>query len=210
MRIISAIFLIISLGASSAFGAIKQEEQELKAYVEGVVQQGYDIVNDKSFSPEQKREKSATAIKNYLHLDWMARHALGRHRKTLTEAKMKEFIAVYSSFVVKAYADIASNYKGEKAIIKNIKKIDDNLYMVSSEFLKPGSQSPIKVEYLVHKMEGNKQHPYLVGDIIAEGISTLNSQQGEFNSVISSHGVDWLINDLKNRIASNVNLAPKK
>lgn len=210
MRILSVVFLIISLSFSSTFAAIKEEEKALKDYIDGVVQQGYDIVNDKSLSEQQKREKSASVIKTYLYLDWMAKHALGRHKKKLSEAKMKEFTAVYSAFVVKAYADIAANYKGEKAIIKNVKKIDDNLFIVSSEFLKPGSQSPIKVEYLVHKIEGNKNQPYLVGDIIAEGVSTLNSQQGEFNSVISSHGVDYLIEDLKNRIASNTNLAPKK
>jgi phospholipid transport system substrate-binding protein len=202
MKIISAIFLVINIMCHTALGASESDVKELKAYVQDIVQKSYEIVNNKSLSSQQKREKSSNLIKSHLHLDWMAKYSLGRHKKAIPEAKIQEFIKVYSLFVVKAYADIASNYKGEKAIIKNIKQIDDELFIVNSEFVKPGAQSPIKVDYLVHKIEGKKQDPYLVGDIITEGISILNSQQAEFNSVISSHGIDWLIEDLRTRTAT--------
>jgi phospholipid transport system substrate-binding protein len=208
MRIISVIFLVINMLCHTALGASEADVQDLRTYVQGIVEQGYDIVNDNKLSDQQKREKSSNLIRSRLHLDWMAKYALGRHRRGMTEAKIQEFIKAYSLFVVKAYADVAANYKGEKAVIKNIKQIDEDLFIVNSEFIKPGAQSPIKVDYLVHKTEG-KPNSYLVGDVITEGISILNSQQSEFNSVISSHGVDWLIEDLKRRAASGANLAPK-
>lgn len=207
MKIVSVILLVISLACQTAYGASEEDTKKLKAYVEELIQEGSNLVNDKSLSEKERRVKSSALIKSHLYLDWMAKYTLGRHRRTISPAQIKEFVQVYSLFVVKAYADLTTNYKGEKAVLTNIKQIDDDLFIVNSELVRPGSQSPIKVDYLVHKIEGNKKDPYLIGDIITEGISILNSQQSEFNSVISSHGVDWLIADLKKRAQCNANIA---
>ncbi len=207
MKIVSIILLVISLACQTAYGASEEDTKKLKAYVEELIQEGSDLVNDQSLSEGERLVKSSAMIKSHLYLDWMAKYTLGRHRRAISEAQLKEFVSVYSLFVVKAYADLTTNYKGEKAVLTNIKQIDDDLFIVNSELVRPGSQSPIKVDYLVHKIEGNKEDPYLVGDIITEGISILNSQQSEFNSVISSHGIDWLIADLKKRAQSSANTA---
>ena len=207
MKIVSIILLVISLACQTAYGASEEDTKKLKAYVEELIQEGSDLVNDQSLSEGEGLVKSSAMIKSHLYLDWMAKYTLGRHRRAISEAQLKEFVSVYSLFVVKAYADLTTNYKGEKAVLTNIKQIDDDLFIVNSELVRPGSQSPIKVDYLVHKIEGNKEDPYLVGDIITEGISILNSQQSEFNSVISSHGIDWLIADLKKRAQSSANTA---
>jgi len=207
MKILSVILLVISVVCQTAYGASEEDTKKLKAYVEELIQEGSDLVNDKNLSEKERRVRSSAMIKSHLYLDWMAKYTLGRHRRAISEAQIKEFVKVYSLFVVKAYADLATNYKGEKAVLTHIKQIDDDLFIVNSEIVRPGSQSPIKVDYLVHKIEGSKKDPYLIGDIITEGISILNSQQSEFNSVISSHGVDWLIADLKKRAQSNANIA---
>ncbi len=207
MKIVSAIFLVISLVCQTAYGASAEDTKKLKAYVQELMQDSYDMVHDTTLSEKERREKSSAMIRSHLHLDWMAKYSLGRHRRTIPEAQVKEFVQVYSLFVVKAYADLAANYKGEKAVLTNVKQIDDDLFIVNSEIVRPSSQSPVKVDYLVHKIDGKKEDPYLIGDIITEGISLLNSQQSEFNSVISSHGIERLIADLKLRAESNTNLA---
>jgi len=51
------------------------------------------------------------------------------------------------------------------------------------EIFKKDSDSPVAVDYLVHKLTNAKQNPYKVGDIITEGVSILNSQQTEFDNV---------------------------
>lgn len=47
------------------------------------------------------------------------------------------------------------------------------------EILKSDSDSLVKVDYLVHKLENVKQNPYKVVDIMTEGVRILNSQQSE-------------------------------
>ncbi len=202
--IISSLFVFL-LFASPAASAIKHnaETEALKKYTEDLIDDGYNIFNNKKFSEDDRHKKFSRLIRSHLYLDWMAKYSLGRHRRTIDKEKIAEFAKIYAKFVVKAYADLSSTYNGEKAMLKRIKQIDDDMFIVNMEVLRPGSQSPIKIDYLVHKLENKTKDPYRISDIITEGISILNSQQAEFNSVISSRGIDALISDLKIRSEGN-------
>lgn len=197
MKNIKLLFLLTIFAISSATAT--EDNRPLKAYVQKLLQEGYDMFHNPDLTAEDKKRGSAEIIRAHLYLDWMARHSLGRYRRTLPEAKIEEFVKIYSDFIVKAYSELANNYSGEKAVFTNIRAVDHDLFIVSTEILKPDSQGAVKVDYLVHKLQNNKKTPYLVGDIITEGISILNSQQTEFNSVISARGIDYLIEDLRKR-----------
>jgi len=95
------------------------------------------------------------------------------------------------------------NYSDVKAVVKKVNKVDDNVFLVSMEIFKKDSDSPVAVDYLVHKLTNAKQNPYKVGDIITEGVSILNSQQTEFDNVISNNGIDALISNLKEKLSKN-------
>ena len=203
--ILSTVFAVF-LWISSSYA--NTDTQELKAYVTNLIDEGYEMFNDKSLSDSERSKKSEALIKSHLHLDWMAQQSLGRHRRELSSDQIAKFSKIYSEFVVRAYTELSSHYDGEKAVLKNIKQIDDDMFMVNLEIPKPDSKSPIKIEYLVHKLEKGEKDSYLIGDIITEGVSILNSQQAEFNSVLSSGGIDALMNKLKARAEKNTDTKP--
>lgn len=198
MRAVLSILLMLVIAAPNIYAGTSGNKADLKLYVERLLQEGYNIFRE-SGSEQEIKKKSAEFIRAHLYFDWMAKYSLGRYRKKTSEDKINKFIEVYTDFIVKAYSDLTSNYNGEKAVLRNIKEIDENLFMVSTEIIKPDSNSSIKIDYLVHKIE-DKNTPYLVGDIITEGISILNSQQSEFNSILTNGGIDALIADLQKRI----------
>ena len=101
MKILSVILLVISVVCQTAYGASEEDTKKLKAYVEELIQEGSDLVNDKNLSEKERRVKSSAMIKSHLYLDWMAKYTLGRHRRAISEAQIKEFVKVYSLFVVK-------------------------------------------------------------------------------------------------------------
>ncbi len=169
-------------------------------YVGRLIDNGYNIFHDKTISETEKTAKITKLISSHLYLDWMAKYTLGRHRRTLSKEKINEFCKVYSQFVITSYTDLSVTYGGRKAILKKIRKIDDNMFIVNMEIARPNGQQSIKMDYLVHQISNNIKDTYQIADIITEGISILNSQQAEFNSVISNQGIDALINDLRSRI----------
>ncbi len=197
MRVL-IVFLVLLYSNLSLASAKTEETAELRAYVEKLIQQGYDLVNDQKLTKEQQKQKSSELIKTHMHLEWMAQYTLGRHKRQLSKEQLNQFIKVYSNFVVRAYTDLTTNYKGEKAVLTNVKQIDDDLFIVNTEFIRPGVQSPIKVDYLIHEVN-SKENRFLVGDIITEGVSILNSQQAEFDNTISTYGIEKLIADLKKK-----------
>jgi phospholipid transport system substrate-binding protein len=198
MKIINTILLSILVYIAPV--TAQDDLENLKLYVDNLITQGYDIVNDPALTEDQKITRSSALIRPNLHLDWMAEYSLGRHKKTLSTQKIREFTEVYSKLIVQAYAELSKNYSGVKAVIKKVNKVDDNMFIINMEILKKDSDIPVKVDYLVHKLEKTKQNPYKVGDIITEGVSILNSQQSEFNNIISNQGIDALIDDLKGKI----------
>lgn len=184
---------LLFINSSYAF----KHNKELEKYVNRLLDQGDNILRDKSINRIERCENVRYMIRQYLYFDWMARYALGRYRKKMSNQQILDFVDVYSDFVTKAYSDLAEHYNGEKAKIKNIKSVSDGIYMVNTEIIKPDGQS-ISVDYLIHEIKNNRV-PYKVGDIITEGISILNSQRSEFNSVISSMGINKLTKDLTSR-----------
>lgn len=198
MRAIATIFLSLIFFASPVYAS--SDTEELKRYVEDLIDEGYKLVHDKTLTESQRHKKSSKLIRSHLHLDWMAKYTLGRNRRIISDDKIAEFTKIYSKFVVKVYADLSNNYNGEKAVLKNIKKVDDDMFIVNMEIVRPSGQQPVKIDYLVHKLENQPSNPYRISDIITEGISILNSQQSEFNSVISSRGIDVLIAELQKKI----------
>jgi phospholipid transport system substrate-binding protein len=191
--LLSIIFFVSPVQASG-------DTEELKKYVENLIDEGYKLVHDKNITAVERHKKSSILIRSHLYLDWMAKYTLGRNRRVISSQKVEEFTRIYSKFVVKVYADLSSNYNGEKAVLKNVKQIDDDMFIVNLEIVRPSGQQPIKIDYLVHKLNNKTKEPYRISDIITEGISVLNSQQSEFNSVITSSGIDALIADLESRV----------
>ena len=200
---LSIIIFIVPVQAS-------EDTDELTKYVENLIDDGYKLVHDESLTDAQRHVKSSRLIRSHLYLDWMAKYTLGRNRRIIPSEKIAEFVKVYSKFVVKVYADLSSNYNGEKAVLKTVRQIDDDMFIVNMEITRPSGQPAIKIDYLVHKLENNTKEPYRIGDIITEGISVLNSQQSEFNSVISSGGIDALIIDLQSRMVKPEDVEQKK
>lgn len=203
MKIINRILLYICILAYNPMAYADEETEKLKVYFNNLITDGYNIVNDANLSAADKVNRSSTLIRANLHLDWMAKYTLGRHKKSLSAKKIKEFTEVYSKFIVQAYADLSKNYSNVKAVVKKVNKVDDNVFLVSMEIFKKDSDSPVAVDYLVHKLANAKQNPYKVGDMITEGVSILNSQQTEFYNVISNNGIDALINNLKEKLSKN-------
>jgi phospholipid transport system substrate-binding protein len=183
------LYVILSFISANAYPE-DIDNTALHHYVNDLVNDGLNILNDKNLSQELKIIKTKELIINNLDLTWMAKFTLGNYRKTLAPEQIKQFIEIYSRYVSKAYADLVKNYKGQQAEVKQIRAIDKGQFMVTM------SINNIKVEYLVHQVNYNNASNLKVSDVITEGVSLITSQQAEFMNILSSSGFDNLIKEL--------------
>ena len=199
MKKIISTFLLSLIFANPAFAA--KADPKVEQYVDTLVEKVSTMLNDPAISEEQKVKRSRQLMAENLDLEWMAKYSLGRHRKELDMPQLKDFTKIYSSYVIKTYSDLVRNYKGQKAVIKKVSNLDDAEYIVKTEVIQNGQPS-IKVDYLVRDIGAvkGKKVALKISDVITEGVSMINSQQSEFNSMISNGGIDALMTELKKKI----------
>ena len=106
MKVINALLLYMFIYIAPV--SAQNDTEQLKIYVDNLITQGYNIVNDAALSGDEKIKRSSTLIRANLHLDWMAHYSLGRHKKTISTQKIQEFTEVYSKFIVQAYAELSN------------------------------------------------------------------------------------------------------
>lgn len=174
---------------------------EVRQYVDQLVTDASNLLNDTTLIESVKLTKSSALISANLDLDWMAKYTLGRHKKQLSERQINAFIHIYSQYVTKTYYDFVKNYQGERAKIKKVYSLNnDQEFIVNTEIIKNYGQPAIKVDYLVRKVARNADNNFKISDVITEGVSMINSQQAEFNSIILNSGFDSLISNLKKKL----------
>ncbi|MDF2965995.1 MAG: hypothetical protein K0Q51_1383 [Rickettsiaceae bacterium] len=195
MNKIKVLLLLFScLFFNNAYTAGKAN-QDIHNYVQNLIDDAFKILNDKSLSKEQKMLKSQALMEKNLDINWMADFSLGRQKKNLSSEQIANYRAKYNRYVVKSYAQKIKTYKGEKILVKEVKPINQNGYAVRTEILSPTKGGNINVDFMVRRKDSN----FFVFDVVTEGVSLITAQRSEFNSVISSQGIESLIATLESK-----------
>lgn len=195
IRLICISFICVAMPALA-----NEQHQAVNQYIDKLVNDAQIVLNNTKLTDEERGNKSKTLIAVNLDLNWMAKYTLGRYKKQLTEAEQQEFIRSYSQYVIKTYADLIKNYKGEKATIKQVETLDANEFIVKTEVIKTNGQPSIKVDYLVKNIANKAPAKFLIADVITEGISMINSQKSEFDSILTNNDIAALIAILKKKL----------
>lgn len=178
------------------------DKKQLEDYVEDFLEQTYILFQDDSISEDQLRTKVSKIIREHLYSKWMAKQTLGRAGRNLSKSQMENFEEVYADFVVNSYSSLVSSYNGEKGVLLRVKDVDNDLFIVDTEILNPRDNTKTIVKYLIHEIDKGNQKNYLVGDVIVEGVSIIDSQRSEFQHILLTKGFDFLIQDLKEKSKS--------
>ena len=195
---INRIFVFILIIWSSV---TVRAEDGVSAYVDELMQHTLSVLRDDKASLEDKIKKSESLMSQNLDLKWMSKFVLGKYRRSLNPEEIQSFTDLYSKFIIKSYSKITGLYKKEQTLkLVSESPISDNEYIVKTTLNAPGLD-PIRVDFAIRKLEDAK---YKVFDIIAEGISLINSNQAEFANIISNSGFKGLMKDITSKL-SNLN-----
>ena len=145
-----------------------------------------------------KEAKLTKIFKNIVDTSWMGKFVLGRNWKTLTPDQQKTYLTKYADYLVASYIPTFRKYSGEKVNILSSAKLEQpDEFNVATTIERPGKEG-VSVNYRVRKQAGC----YKVADIVAEGISLINTQRQDFGAVFGRTGYDGLIQSLDRKIAA--------
>jgi phospholipid transport system substrate-binding protein len=196
MRRLLVAVLALGFGASAALADTKTAA----IFVDKVASDALKIVQQQ-VPIASKQVQLETLFKSNVDIPFVARFVLGRHWNVATPVQQKAYLSAYEPFLMKHYVGRLLKYSGQSYKVAGTKEDADKGVVVTMELVDPGKPS-VFVDYRLRPEQGNR---YKVTDIVVEGVSLLNTQRSEFNSVVSSKGIDYLISALQKKVSA----APK-
>ncbi len=150
----------------------------------------------KRFADEQRAIKAnPNIIKNivreelmpYINYQYSAFKVIGKHLKNTTEQERKEFVPVFREYLITSYAQVFTLYDNQAVEFAPAKDFSDNKIVAVDTRIIMSGRDNIDVSFKVRK--NRKTDEWKAFDMIAEGVSLLDSKQAELGGVIRQKGL---------------------
>ena len=172
-------YLMIKSVASKTFKRFADEKQAIQ--------------NDPNILKTIVREE----LMPYINYKYSAFKVIGKHLKKTTAEERKNFVPVFRDYLVTSYAQVFTLYENQPVEFAPAKKFSDKkIVAVNSRVIMQGRDN-IDVSFKVRKNRKTKE--WKAFDMIAEGVSLLDSKQAELGGVIRQKGLPYVTELLKRK-----------
>lgn len=190
IKILVLLFVLLS-----SPNAIADDLSAVKNFVNDFGNKILQTASNKKYSVEVKRDQMVNLIDSVVDSEWVAKFVLAKNYRTATEAQRDRFKKLYREFMIRTYAPAFKGYDGENFEV--LDSVQQGQYFMVKCFFIPKEGPKVNLGFRLKK---NKTGSFSVLDIIAEGVSLIETQRSEFGSVISSKGLDDFLSDLEIRV----------
>ena len=172
-------FQLVESVASATFARMKAEQQNI----------------------QQNGEVLRTIVEQELlpHVDhrYSALMILGKNAKKVPKDKLLEFIDVFQQYLITTYASALGYYDDQLVEFEPAKSFANKRKMTIRVKVKEPGRDDIDIAFKVRLTKDKQWKAY---DMIAEGISMLQSKQSEFATPLRQQGIDAVIGLMKKKI----------
>jgi phospholipid transport system substrate-binding protein len=190
-------FTLAAMVAFTSVNAAAADCSSPEKYVQSLSNEVVAVIQGGA-ADSAKEAQLTNIFKRIVDTNWMGKFVLGRNWKSLTPDQQSTYLSKYSEYLVASYVPTFRRYSGEKINIGGSTNLEkEGEFNVNTTIARPGKESVV-VNYRVRK-DGSC---YKVTDIVAEGISLINTQRQDFGAVFARKGYDGLIESLNRKIAA--------
>lgn len=138
----------------------------------------------------------------YVNYQYSAFKVIGQHLKNTTAQEREDFVPVFREYLVTSYAQVFTLYDNQPVEFEPSKNFSDKkIVAVNTRVIMTGRDN-IDVSFKVRK--NRKTNEWKAFDIIAEGISLLDSKQAELSGVIRQKGLPYVTELLREKSQRNI------
>lgn len=126
----------------------------------------------------------------------------GSNFKKTTKEQRAAFVPVFRDYLVTSYAQVFTLYNNQEVKFEPEKDFSkEKVVAVRTTVMEP-NRSPIDISFRVRKSK--KSGEWKAYDMVAEGISLLDSKQAELSSLIRQKGLPHVTEMLKTKAAKDI------
>lgn len=160
-------------------------------------------------NPNNLKDIVREELMPYINYKYSAFKVIGAQnfRKT-TDAERKAFVPVFRDYLITSFAQIFTLYKQQQVVFEPAKELtDEKIVSVKLSVLEPGRDA-IDISFRVRK--NKKTNDWKAYDMVAEGISLVDSKQSELSGLIRQKGLTHVTNMLKEKSKRNITFKSDK
>jgi phospholipid transport system substrate-binding protein len=133
----------------------------------------------------------------YVNYQYAAYKVIGSNFKKTNKADRAEFVPAFREYLITSYAQVFTLYNNQKVEFAPAEDFSkDRVVSVDTSVMEPGRE-PINISFRVRKHK--KTGDWKAYDMVAEGISLLDSKQAELSSLIRQKGLAHVTEMLKEK-----------
>jgi len=139
----------------------------------------------------------AEELMPYINYKYSAFKVIGKHLRNTTKEDREAFVPVFRDYLVTSYAQVFTLYDNQQVLFAAEQNFSDkNIVSVKTQIVMPGRDN-IDVSFKVRINKKTKE--WKAYDMVAEGVSLLDSKQAELGGLIRQKGLPYVTEMLKEK-----------
>jgi phospholipid transport system substrate-binding protein len=204
------LLLIVCSIIFSALAQAEVDQSDPYAMVEQVAQQTFDrFAREKAQirqNPEILKDIVRQELLPYIDYRYSAYKVIGSYLKKTTKAQRDAFVQVFREYLVTSYAQVFTLYDEQKIEFGMRREtVGKKIVTVNTVVIEESGRPPIKIDFKVRN--NKKTNKWKAFDMVAEGVSLLDSKQAELSSIIRQQGIDEVTAMLKAKSEQKIRFA---
>jgi len=141
----------------------------------------------------------------YVDYRYAALKVLGTNLKKIDKKDLNEFIPVFKEYLITSYGQVFTLYNNQELRFEPSKDLaNKKIVAIQTLVIEPGRE-PISIAFKVRK--NRKTNEWRAFDMIAEGVSLLDSKQAELSSLIRQKGLPYVTDILKKKSEQDISFS---
>ena len=138
----------------------------------------------------------------YINYQYAAFKVIGSNFKKTNKAERAEFVPVFRDYLVTSYAQVFTLYKNQEVTFAPARDFSDEKVVAVNTSVIEAGRPPIDISFRVRKSK--KTQEWKAYDMVAEGVSLLDSKQAELSSLIRQKGLSHVTEMLKEKAQKSI------
>ncbi|MFZ5836628.1 MAG: MlaC/ttg2D family ABC transporter substrate-binding protein [Pseudomonadota bacterium] len=184
-----------ALAAQAAAQAVNRlDAAQANQFIADLGAQAINVLQRPGQTIEQREAIFRNILSQKFALEFIGRFVLGRHWQSFSADQREDYLALFSEFVLSAYASNLGGYADEKFQVLGVIEAGQQDMIVNSRITGSGREA-IQVDWRVRRIDAQPQ----IIDVAVGGISMSITQREEFSALIQRDGVQGLLEVLRAR-----------
>ena len=164
-------------------------------FVRDLGQRAIAVLRSKDKGLAEREAALDKLLKDSFDLYLIGRFSLGRYWRQAGEDQRRDYLQLFSEYVLRSYASKLGGYAGEQMIIVSEQPLKNKKDVYVNTRINRPSGPPIKASWRVRKANSRTR----IIDVVVEGISLAVTYRAQFSAVIRKNGMEGLLEALRAR-----------